>query len=90
MSSADFRIEIDPSAVRDLRKLHHTQPELIRKVRHLIDGLASDPLQGKPLSGNKRGCHSLRYGDYRIVYEVHTSLHVIHIIDVGHRREVYR
>jgi mRNA interferase RelE/StbE len=54
----------------------------------------------KILSSNPRpnGCEKLkgniyyrvRHGDYRIVYEVDDSLKLVHIIKVGHRREIYK
>ena len=34
--------------------------------------------------------YRVRVGDYRIVYEVIDSVLVIHVVRIGHRREVYR
>ena len=90
MSSASFRIEIDPRAARDLKKLQRTHPDIVARLIRLIDGLPADPFQGKPLKGQKQGCHSLRYHDYRIIYEVYSKEKVIHLIRVGDRRDIYR
>ena len=34
--------------------------------------------------------YRVRVGDYRIVYEVIDAVLVIHVVRIGHRREVYR
>lgn len=34
--------------------------------------------------------YRVRVGDYRIVYEVTDDVLVIHVVRIGHRREVYR
>lgn len=34
--------------------------------------------------------YRVRVGDYRIVYEVIDDVLVIHVVRIGHRREVYR
>ena len=60
------------------------------RLTKTIDSLIVNPFQGKPLTGNKKGCYSLREGDYRIIYEAYPTQCIVHIIRVGHRREVYR
>jgi mRNA interferase RelE/StbE len=34
--------------------------------------------------------YRLRVGDYRIIYEFDVAKGVIHLLAVGHRREIYR
>jgi addiction module RelE/StbE family toxin len=68
MNSASFRVEADPRADRDLKKLRRTHPDVVTRLIGLIDRLPTDPFQRKPLKGEKEGCYSLRYGDYRIIY----------------------
>lgn len=90
MSSLKLEIVIDPQAKRDLKKLKRTHNSLLPRIIHEIDSLSSSPYEGKLLSGSKAGCYSLRVGDYRIIYEVHPHKSALHIIRVGHRREIYR
>ena len=85
-----FEIVVDPAASRDLKKFKRTNPRLLSDFVKLIDSLALDPYQGKPLKGDKKGCYSVRENDYRIIYEIYFSQKVIHIIQVGHRKEIYR
>lgn len=90
MDSKKFSIEVDPRADKDIKKLQHVNTTLTNRIVKLIDSLASYPFSGKPLKGNKQGCYSLRTGDYRIIYEVYISQKVVHIIRIGHRKEIYR
>lgn len=46
------------------------------------------PPKAKKLAG--RNGYRIRVGDYRIIYEIQKSVLVILIIDIGHRREIYR
>ncbi|PIP16622.1 MAG: hypothetical protein COX46_01115 [bacterium (Candidatus Ratteibacteria) CG23_combo_of_CG06-09_8_20_14_all_48_7] len=90
MKSADFQIKFDTRAARDLRKLRQKSAVIIPSLIRTINSLPTDPYQGKPLKGNKRGCYSCRVGDYRIIYEIYPTEKIIHIIRIGNRKEVYR
>ena len=90
MAAKKFSIEFDPKAAKEFKKLCRNNPSLLSRLTRNIDSLILSPFQGKPLTGNKRGCYSLREGDYRIIYEVYPTESIIHIIRIGHRRDVYR
>lgn len=90
MGSKEFIIEFDPKATREFKKLCRNNPSLLHRLTKNIDPLILNPFQGKPLTGNKKGCYSLREGEYRIIYEVYPNQSIIYIIRVGHRRDVYR
>ena len=45
---------------------------------------------GKPLYGPLNGCHGARRGTYRIVYRIDEDSHIVHILDIDHRSEIYR
>ena len=52
--------------------------------------LAVNPQRvGKPLFGPLAGCHGARRGTYRIVYRIDESDHVVHVLEVDHRSEIY-
>jgi len=46
------------------------------------------PAGCKKLSG--REGWRIRIGDYRVLYEIREEVLVILVVDVGHRREIYR
>jgi mRNA interferase RelE/StbE len=62
----------------------------ISKILEKIETLAANPFpeQAKKLKGREEW--RIRQGDYRILYTVHHEIVTIHIIKVGHRKEVYR
>jgi len=85
---AAYRIEIKPSAAKELAKLPRPQQQLIRRK---IDALANDPHpRGCVKVQGEENAYRLRSGVYRIVYEVHDDVLVVFIIRIRHRREVYR
>ena len=88
--NSEFRIEFGSQATRDLRRLQRADRKLVISLAKCIDSLTEDPYSGKPLKGDKKGCYSLRYGDYRIIYEIHSAPKVVHVIRIGHRKEIYR
>lgn len=81
-----YRIELRPSAARQLRKL---DPQMALRIRGVIELLARDPRPpaSRPLRG--RPAYRVRTGDYRVVYSVHDDVLVIEVIRIGHRSQVY-
>ena len=59
------------------------------RVGAAIDALAARPPGAKALVGMV-GALRVRVGAYRVVYEVQDDRLVVLVIDVGHRREIYR
>lgn len=53
--------------------------------------LAVNPQRvGKPLFGPLAGCHGVRRGTYRVIYRIAEDSHIVHVLDVDHRADVYR
>ena len=53
--------------------------------------VADDPRQlGAAMVGDRAGQWRYRIGDYRVICQLIDDRLVILVIDVGHRREVYR
>ena len=50
-----------------------------------------DPrLLGEPLVGQRKGTWRYRVGDYRIICKVLDGELMVLVLEIGHRREVYR
>ncbi len=62
----------------------------VRKIIETIRALADNPRPPgvKKLSGSDQ--YRVRKGDYRIVYSIHDNELKVWIVQVGHRREIYR
>ena len=60
-------------------------------VLETLDAIAENPRRlGKPLMLEHEGRYSARRGPYRIIYELDEEEHVVRVVAIGHRRDVYR
>ncbi len=84
------RIEFSNLAANELEKIYKIDKRLYSRLITAVETLKANPYQGKSLKGRYLGDYSLRVGDYRIIYTVHKNTLVVYIIDLGHRREIYR
>jgi len=65
-------------------------PQARERIESRIDdmGLRLGTFPHHRLTGSNR--HRLRVGDYRVIYTFDAAENVIHLLAVGHRREIYR
>ncbi|MDP3090933.1 MAG: type II toxin-antitoxin system RelE/ParE family toxin [Nitrospira sp.] len=82
-----YRLVIKPSASRELERL---EDQWLRRADEAIRKLADNPWPhgAKKLSGVP--LYRIRAGTFRIVYEVNDAQHLVTVVTIGHRREVYR
>lgn len=83
----DWRIEFTRNADKAMRKL---DKGVAARVFDELDEIAKleDPRsRGKALTGNLA---AYRVGDYRILCDINDGRLVILVVDVAHRREVYK
>jgi len=86
-----YSVEYTLQAVKQLKKLDGYTRKLILSwiEKNLMN--CSDPRQhGKGLTSNRSGQWRYRVGDYRLIAEIQEDHVVILIVEVAHRREVYR
>ena len=90
MPSDGHQIEIHPRALKDFGALDRIAT---RRVRSRIDELGNDPY---PSGARKlqialpHAAYRIRVGDYRVVYAVNEQTATVHVLGVGHRRDIYR
>ncbi len=83
-----YRIHIRQRAVKALRSLPATDK---RRSRNAIDGLADEPRPpGVRKLADKHQLYRLRIGYYRIIYQIKDQELLVLVVNVGHRREIYR
>ncbi len=82
--------EFSPDAEKALASL---DKPVQRRIRDFIDNRllrAPDPRKiGAALSGNLKGAWKYRVGDWRIIARLKDEVVTIHVVRIGHRREVY-
>lgn len=74
------------------RALQRISPRIVPAVVEFAFGdLAREPYRvGKPLERELDGLHGARRGAYRLLYLIDDETHVVHVVHVDHRADVYR
>lgn len=86
-----YELKYEAKAVKQIRKLDPATRNLIKTwiEKNLLN--TDNPRQhGKGLTGTLSQYWRYRVGDYRILAEINDTEIVIIIVEVGHRREIYR
>lgn len=88
MINSLYQIVWKESARDNLRNISRSSAfKLEEKIKsHLVQ---SPKELGRALTGQYKGLHRYRYGDYRILYEIDTDERLIIINRIGHRKEIY-
>jgi len=84
-----WRIEIGPRAEREIKLL---DPQIRNRiVRFLEERVAPDPSRNaESLSGPLKGYWRYRVGDYRVICDIKRDVLTVLVVQIGHRRDVYR
>lgn len=87
-----LRIEFDPGALDDLKKLDRpVQQRLVGFLRQRVAVLDNPRSIGEALSGARLGSYwKYRLGDWRIVCDIQDERIVVRVLRIGNRRDVYR
>jgi mRNA-degrading endonuclease RelE of RelBE toxin-antitoxin system len=75
------------------RAIAERLPEAIAAavIEFCSSALAENPHRvGKPLFGPLTGCHGARRATYRIVYRIDDDNRTVTVLDVAHRKDIYR
>ncbi|MGQ0645610.1 MAG: type II toxin-antitoxin system RelE family toxin [Elusimicrobiota bacterium] len=84
------KIELTRQAEKELVVVYRSDRSLYERFLKAFHSIAQDPAQGKPLHGQLRGMSSYRLGSYRILYETYHNRLMVVIIDLGHRKKIYK
>ena len=84
-----WSLQVAASAERTLSRLPEGVAAAI--VEFLVGPLLKAPERvGRPLQRELAGYHSARRGAYRIVYRILAEDHVVRVVRIEHRADVYR
>ena len=84
----EYSVEFCPGVLKRLKQF--PKRDLVRikkKIEELAENLP-DPKVTKMKGDNS--FHKIRSGNYRIVYEIHNDRLVILVVQIGHRKDVYK
>lgn len=82
-----YKIDVRRLAQRRLDKLPESEFQAVIKA---IKELALTPRPKGIEKVKTTGLWRIRQGDYRIVFAIDDKEHIITVVRVGHRREIYR
>ena len=87
-----YTIELTPAAEKTLLKLAKKDRSLMVRMDRALLSLIDNPTppNSKHLVGEVANLYRLRFGVYRIIYQVDGGKLVILVVHVGHRKDVYR
>ena len=86
-----YTVEYTKRAIKQLKKLDKQTSALLLGwiEKNLVD--CDNPRQfGKGLTANRKRQGRYRIGDYRLVADIQDDKIVILILNIGHRRDIYK
>ena len=83
-----YDVRFAPKAEKALGKLDRP---IAQRIADAVTALAEEPRPAgcKKLSGED-GTYRIRVGDYRVLYSIDDGELTVLVVDMAHRREVYR
>ena len=88
MTDPHWRVEVMEPARREFDRL---PVSVAAAILETLDAIAENPRRlGKPLMLEHEGRYSARRGPYRIIYELDEEQHLVRVVAIGHRRDIYR
>lgn len=85
-----YQIQITDKILKKLEKLPKKDKQ---RIVEAIDSLVENPRPDacKKLKGNRTSLrYRVRAGNYRVVYSIQDEVLLVLVIEVGHRKDVYR
>lgn len=85
-----YRLSFSNRALKSLQKIQRPDAE---RIVNALEELAKDPTSKtnvKRLSNHPEAIYRLRVGNYRVLYDQEDAIRIIAVIDIGHRKEIYK
>ncbi len=86
-----YQIVFSKEADKQLRRIDITQQRIIANwIEKNLENTDNPKIFGKALKGSLRDYWRYRVGNYRIIAEINNNEIKIIIINIGHRKDIYR
>jgi mRNA interferase RelE/StbE len=82
-----YKIKFKKSAEKELRKIPAKE---LKKILAKIKNLSDNPHPKGSIKLANQEKYRIRFGNYRILYNIENNILTVFIVQVGHRKEVYR
>jgi mRNA interferase RelE/StbE len=86
-----WRIEITRTATKQITKLDRQgQKAILKFLRERLAPAENPRRWGTALQGDERGLWRYRVGDYRLICDIQDEKVTVLVLELGHRKDVYR
>ncbi|MBU5669879.1 type II toxin-antitoxin system RelE/ParE family toxin [Peptoniphilus sp. MSJ-1] len=86
-----YKVKFSNKANKIFKKIDRPiQKLIISYLENNLEGCENPRAIGKALVGNKKGLWRYRIGNYRLICEIKDYDLIILIINLGHRRDIYK
>ena len=86
-----YEVLFSKAALKQLIKLdRYISLFIISWIRKHLQGCENPHATGKALTANRTGQWRYRIGDFRLIAEISEETITILILNIGHRKDVYR
>ena len=84
-----YAVKITAAPTKFLERLRDL--DLKRRIVHVLRKLEADPRPpgSLKLQGNEE-LFRIRMGDYRLIYQIQDAVLIVLVVQIGHRRDIYR
>lgn len=86
-----YEVRFEKNARKSLKKMDPQQSKILLSWinKHLVN--SSDPrIFGRSLIGNHKGKWRYRVGDYRLICNISDTTVTILVLEIGHRKDIYK
>lgn len=85
-----WQISINEKLEKKLKHFDKTALKMIFSALKEIEKLENPRSKGKALQGNLKKYWRYRVGDYRIICDIQDKEIIILVVDIGHRKDIYK
>lgn len=86
-----YKVEFSEQGKKDLKKLDISIQKIILKwIKKNLLECENPRVHGKLLVGNLKGYWRYKVGNYRILCDIQDEKITILVLEIGHRRDIYK
>jgi len=86
-----YHVRFEKKAQKVLKKMDPHQTRMIMSwIKKHLEGTTQPRAHGKGLTANRSGEWRYRIGDYRLIAHIDDTNIIILVLNIGHRRDIYR
>ena len=86
-----YKVRFTDKAKKALKKLNKfTATTIISWIKKNLEDCENPRAHGKALTADRNGQWRYRVGDYRLIAKIQDDTVIILILEIGHRREIYK